>query len=136
MAIGAFDSDAFDAQLFSEDAFLFEEAGVVVPDVVGQSQAAGVAALEGDGFVVAVVTANSATVPAGDIISQSPAAGIEAASGSTVTITVSLGDDDDGFYEAYADARRRRREAQKPLLPTEIRELSESEIAAILLWMM
>lgn len=64
---------------------------VVVPDVVGQTQASGTTELEGDAFVVAVQTAYSQTVPAGIIISQSPVAGSSAVSGSTVTITVSLG---------------------------------------------
>jgi hypothetical protein len=68
------------------------DVGVTVPDVVGETQAAGTATLEGDGFVVAVVTAYSSTVPAGTIISQSPGAGAEVPAGSTVTITVSLGE--------------------------------------------
>lgn len=68
------------------------ETGITVPDVVGQSQASGTAELEGDGFVVAVETAYSSTVPAGDIISQQPTAGAEVLEGSTVTITVSLGE--------------------------------------------
>jgi len=63
-----------------------------VPDVVGDSQAAGTATLEGDGFVVSVVQAYSSTVPAGDIISQSPAGGATADIGSTVIIVVSIGD--------------------------------------------
>lgn len=65
---------------------------VTVPDVVGETQAAGTATLEGDGFVVAVETAYSSVVAAGLIISQSPIGGSSAAPGSTVTITVSLGD--------------------------------------------
>jgi hypothetical protein len=68
-----------------------EVAQVVVPDVVGETQAAGTATLEGDGFVVAVTTAYSSLVAAGLIISQVPTGGASAASGSTVTITVSLG---------------------------------------------
>lgn len=67
-------------------------APVTVPDVVGQSQASGTAEIEAEGLVVAVQTAHSSTVPAGDIISQSPAAGSEVSAGSTVTITVSLGE--------------------------------------------
>lgn len=62
-----------------------------VPDVVGDSQAAGISAIEGAGFVASVVTASSGVVPAGDIISQDPIAGTIALLGSTVTITVSLG---------------------------------------------
>lgn len=68
------------------------EAGVLVPDVVGETQAAGTATLEGAGFVVAVQTAFSSTVPAGIIITQSPNGGSEVPAGSTVTITVSLGE--------------------------------------------
>jgi beta-lactam-binding protein with PASTA domain len=64
---------------------------VVVPDVVGLSQAAGTSALEAEGFVVSVSADFSDTVPVGDIISQNPAAGIEAAEGSVVAIVVSLG---------------------------------------------
>lgn len=65
---------------------------VAVPDVVGLDQAAATAALEDDGFAVAVVTAASSTVAAGLVISQEPAAGASASTGSTVTITVSTGD--------------------------------------------
>ena len=65
---------------------------VTVPDVVGQTQAAGTATLEGLLFVVAVETAYSSSVPAGTIISQSPVGGTDAIQGSTVTIVVSLGE--------------------------------------------
>jgi len=64
---------------------------VEVPDVVGDDQATGTATLEGDGFVVSVQNAYSASVAAGDIISQDPEAGEQANSGSTVIIVVSLG---------------------------------------------
>lgn len=64
---------------------------IEVPDVVGETQAAGTATLEGDGFVVSVETAYSPTIDAGLIISQSPTGGSFAAPGSTITITVSLG---------------------------------------------
>jgi hypothetical protein len=93
---------------------------VVVPDVVGQTQASGTTELEGEGLVVAVATAYSSTVAAGDIISQSPTAGSEVAAGSTVTITVSLGDapvadqqPSGGWFmrfESELTRRRRRRE--------------------------
>lgn len=84
---------AFQVGAFQLDAFQ-QEAGslVTVPDVVGQTQASGTAELEAALFAVAVVTAYSSTVPAGTIISQSPAAGVDAPEGSTVTITVSLGE--------------------------------------------
>jgi hypothetical protein len=102
-----------------------EVAQVVVPDVVGETQAAGTATLEGDGFVVAVTTAYSSLVAAGLIISQVPAGGASAASGSVVTITVSLGeapapvqqDASGGFWPEYdrhaAERRRRKREQEE-----------------------
>jgi hypothetical protein len=98
------------------------ESGVTVPDVVGQSQADGTSELEGDGFVVAVQTAYSSTVAAGDIISQSPSAGSEVPAGSTVTITVSLGERPvtetftGGFmlaFEREMERRRRKRREQE-----------------------
>jgi hypothetical protein len=94
---------------------------VTVPDVVGQSQASGTAELEGDGFVVAVATAYSSTVAAGDIISQAPTAGSSALSGSTVTITVSLGEapvtdtNSGGFYFGYDRVRAERLRRKKEL---------------------
>lgn len=69
---------------------------VAVPNVVGQTQTAGTATLQGAGFTVAVVTAYSSTVAAGLIISQVPAGGASAVAGSIVTITVSLGVRADG----------------------------------------
>lgn len=65
---------------------------IEVPDVTGNTQGDGTTTLEAAGFVVAVANAYSSTVVAGSIISQSPLAGAQAPSGSTVTITVSLGD--------------------------------------------
>lgn len=98
---------------------------VVVPDVVGQTQADGTLTLEGAGFVVVVVTAASSAVPAGSIISQAPAGGTEAAPGSTVTITVSTGEDD--LLDARLAARRPnvrmrglRKEPEAAPLPPEI----------------
>lgn len=85
-------------------AWAVQDAPVTVPDVVGETQAAGTATLEGDGFVVAVETAYSSSVPAGTIISQVPAGGSLAAEGSTVTITVSLGES-----SGAGKSRRRRR---------------------------
>src|SRR5687767_3294375 len=92
---------------------------VEVPDVVGETQAAGTATLEGEGFVVAVLTTFSDSVPAGSIISQDPIGGSFAASGSTVTIAVSLGPQSEteerpaggwAFHNDYqAELQRRRR---------------------------
>jgi hypothetical protein len=146
VAIGAFHEDAFDADAFSDVAFLFEEAGIVIPDVVGETQASGTATLEGEGFVVAVQTAYSSTVPAGEIISQAPTAGTEAAEGSSVTITVSLGEapeqpqsDSSGgwaFYLRYEQERERRRKKRREQQEAEdaVEELPpvEKEIAQIL----
>lgn len=69
-------------------------APVTVPDVVGQTQAEATAALQAAGFVVAVVTAASSTVPIGAVISQAPTGGAEGTAGATVTITVSTGEVD------------------------------------------
>lgn len=67
-----------------------QAAPVTVPDVVGLTQAAATASIEGVGLVVSVSTAYSA-VPAGSVINQSPVAGSLVTAGSTVTINVSLG---------------------------------------------
>jgi hypothetical protein len=64
---------------------------VEVPDVVGETQAAGTTTLETALFVVSVTTDYSSSVAAGLIISQSPVGGSFAAQGSTVGIVVSLG---------------------------------------------
>lgn len=99
---------------------------VEVPNVVGETQAAGTATLEGVAFVVAVQTAYSSTVAAGLIIEQSPAAGIEAVEGSTVTITVSLGAQQGrtpaGGYDPY----------RKPSKATQRRDKERDELRAML----
>lgn len=64
---------------------------VEVPDVVGETQAAGTLELETALFVVSVTTAYSPSVALGLIISQDPVGGTFTASGSTVEIVVSLG---------------------------------------------
>lgn len=96
---------------------------VEVPDVAGETQAAGTTTLEGDGFVVSVATAYSSVVAAGLIISQDPTGGSFALPGSTVTITVSLGEapvvdtqPSGGFwpeYDRYAHERRRRKREEE-----------------------
>jgi len=82
------------------------EAPVEVPDVVGETEAAGTIELETALFVVSVVTAYSPSIAAGLIISQSPTGGSFADEGSTVTITVSLGPNKGGSsassFLAYA----------------------------------
>jgi hypothetical protein len=98
---------------------------VAVPDVddPGTSQAAAIALIEGATLVAAVVTAYSSTIPAGEVISQDPAAGTLVPPGSTVTITVSLGEapaqdsGGGGFWHAYDhvahERRRRKREEEE-----------------------
>jgi hypothetical protein len=81
------------------------DALVEVPDVVGETKAAGTVTLEGDGFVVAVSEEYSSSIPAGIIISQSPTAGTQTFSGTVVRIVVSLGERSDG---AGSNKKRRR----------------------------
>jgi len=116
--------------LLQQNLLLGDDPSLVnVPDVVGQTQAAGTATLTGDGFVVAVVTANSSSVPAGTIIGQSPTAGSSELLGSTVTITVSLGDGGGGWWPDWHHARGQRdkkkreqeeREAEAKLIQDEL----------------
>lgn len=113
-------------------AWAVQDAPVEVPDVVGETQAAGTATLEGAGFVVSVATAYSSIVPAGTIISQSPTGGSFAASGSTVTITVSLGEAPaadqtatGGWWPDYEHIRRQRDKRR--------REIEEAEEQANLI---
>src|SRR3990172_906908 len=54
---------------------------VVVPSVVGQTQAAATAALTGLVLRVTTSTAESASVPTGSVISQTPSAGASVAAG-------------------------------------------------------
>src|SRR5687767_4565893 len=94
---------------------------VEVPDVVGETQAAGTTELETALFVVSVTTAYSPSVAVGLIISQDPEGGQFASEGSTVTITVSLGpepvsEETSGGWQFLIDyelERRRRREREK-----------------------
>ncbi len=65
---------------------------VLVPNVVGATQAAATTAITGVGLTVGTVTtASSTTVPSGDVISEAPVAGTSVASGSAVTLVVSSG---------------------------------------------
>jgi hypothetical protein len=102
---------------------------VEVPDVVGETQAAGTTELETGLFVVSVVTAYSPTIALGLIISQDPIGGTFASEGSTVTITVSLGPEPVSdsqssggwlFLNTYELELKRRRKREK-----ERRELEE-----------
>jgi len=65
---------------------------VTVPNVVGLSQNAALAAIAGAGLVSGPVTQQSSdTVPAGEVISQSPDAGTTVVEGSAVGFAVSTG---------------------------------------------
>ncbi|MEO8739000.1 MAG: PASTA domain-containing protein [Casimicrobiaceae bacterium] len=67
-------------------------AGVLVPNVVGLTQAAATSAINAASLVVGTVTSqSSASVPAGNVISQNPLAGATVASGSAVDLVVSTG---------------------------------------------
>ena len=67
-------------------------APIVVPNVVGQAQAAAQSALTTAGLAVGTVTqAASATVPSGSVISQNPLTGVSVAAGAAVTLVVSSG---------------------------------------------
>lgn len=68
--------------------------GVEVPDATGKSQTEGTALLEKEGFVVNVVESYDPQVEKGMIISQSPEAGTTASAGSSITIRVSQGAED------------------------------------------
>lgn len=81
--------DGFYPEGFFPEAVIIPQ--VTVPDVLGQSQASATTEIEGEGFVVAVITGYSGSVAIGNVASQDPAANTEANEGSTVTITVSLG---------------------------------------------
>lgn len=63
---------------------------VAVPDVVGQSAAAAVKALQAKGLQVQTVNVASRK-PSGTVLEQSPAAGARVAGGSTVIIRISRG---------------------------------------------
>lgn len=117
---------------------------VTVPDVVGETQAQATIDLEAVLFVVAVETAYSSSVAAGVVISQSPAGGVDAVEGSTVTITVSLGDQpvtdqpgSGGFYYEFELNRRRRAKRKRELEEQKaeqerIQEERDREIARLL----
>jgi PASTA domain-containing protein len=86
-----YDSSAFDTDAFDDGSYMFELVMVSVPDVVGETQAAAVSAIQSAGLVAQIQRSYSDTVPAGEVISQNPAAASEIEEGSTVIITVSRG---------------------------------------------
>ena len=111
--------------LLQQNNLLADVTLVEVPDVVGQSQANGTAELEGVGFVVAVATAYSSTVPAGDIISQSPIAGTDYPAGGTVTITVSLGEEPQAALDTHDGIEAHKRLKRQARLYEEARRQSD-----------
>ena len=68
--------------------------GVEVPDTTGKSQTEATSLLEKEGCVGDAVESHDATVEKGIVISQSPEAGTTASNGSSITIRVSLGAED------------------------------------------
>ena len=117
---------------------------VEVPDVVGETQAAGTLELETALFVVSVSTAYSPSVAVGLIISQDPVGGSFATSGSTVEIVVSLGpapvtattEQPTGgwlFHNAYEAelARRRKRKREREALEQETEQIQDDLDRAI-----
>ncbi len=65
--------------------------GIMIPSVVGKTEAEAKVALEAEGFVMVKETAASDSVAKGSVISQNPQSGTSAASGSTVTVVVCSG---------------------------------------------
>ena len=68
--------------------------GVKVPSATGKSQEEATTILEKEGFVVNVTEGYDASVQNGYVISQSPEPGTTAPQGSSVTIRVSQGTDE------------------------------------------
>lgn len=68
--------------------------GVPVPDATGKSQTEATSLLEKEGFVVNAVESHDTSVEKGVVISQSPEAGTTASAGSSITLRVSLGAED------------------------------------------
>jgi hypothetical protein len=81
-----------DVPLSSITGILGRTANLLVPNVVGLSQAAATTAITNAGLVLGTVsTANSNSVSTGNVISQSPVSGSSVAPNSAVNLTVSLG---------------------------------------------
>jgi len=64
---------------------------VTVPNVLGETEADAITAIEALDLVPNSHSAYSSSVPAGDVITQSPNAGAQVSEGSVVNIYVSLG---------------------------------------------
>lgn len=115
----------------------------VVPDVVGETEAQATIDIEAVGLVVSAEIAYSGVVAAGLVISQDPTGGAEVSPGSTVTITVSLGDapvvdqTPTGGWEGFEHhffLRKKRREEEEELREHEetIQEQIDRDIARLL----
>jgi eukaryotic-like serine/threonine-protein kinase len=90
---------------------------VSVPNVVGQQQTAAVETLREEGLEASVETSFSESVPAGQVMSQDPEPQTKVDEGSTVTLTVSGGQEevvvpDTLVGMSTADARNALREAK------------------------
>lgn len=69
-----------------------EEETVIVPNLVGQQQAAALVSLTAANLTMGTLTPqNSDTIPVGQVIQQSPVAGSSAIKGSAVNLTISSG---------------------------------------------
>ena len=93
-------SDTFQIQVdrtvaFDPSKIIFSFSGtpfLLVPNVVGLTQAAATTAITGAGLTLGTVgTSSSSTVPTGNVISQLPLSGASAAPASAVNIVVSTG---------------------------------------------
>jgi hypothetical protein len=140
-ADGLFADDLFAAGLWATTE------PVEVPDVVGETQAAGTATLEAALFAVSVTYEYSDSVPEGEIISQAPVGGVEASEGSTVGIVVSGGvrpaeDAQQGgggfgfanLYEIELQRRRRRKKEREEIeeATEQIADETDRQIAQLL----
>ena len=76
---------------------------VLVPNVVGQTQAAATAAITAAQLVVGPISSVSNAVPAGTITSQTPPAGTSVAQGAAVSLVVSTGPSTAGLPPNPAD---------------------------------
>ncbi len=74
---------------------------VLVPNVVGTTQAGATSALAGVGLLTTTTSASSDTVAAGNVISQVPAAGQSAIVGSAVGLVISNGPSTLGLVAAF-----------------------------------
>lgn len=120
------------------------DAPVIVPDVVGETQAQAEIDIAAVGLTTTVTTAYSSVVAAGLVISQVPAGGSSVAPGSAVAIVVSLGDAPvqdtqatGGWYPDYEHIRRqrdkrRREQEEAEEAEASLQDATDREIARLL----